>query len=73
MFAIAKNPDVLAAAAAILRATPTIALMSVWWSMPRADAKPEHAENFIATSTTTGSSSCFGVARSYINRIYLQP
>lgn len=46
VFAIANHPAVLAAAATILRATPTIALMSVWWSMPRADGKPEYAEHF---------------------------
>jgi len=46
VFAIANHADVLAMAAAILRATPTVALMSVWWSLPRADGKPEYAENF---------------------------
>ena len=46
VFAITNHPDVLSVVAATLRATPTIALMSVWWSLPRADGKPEQAENF---------------------------
>jgi hypothetical protein len=45
-FAIANHPDVLAVVAATLGAKPTIALMSAWWSLPRADGKPEHAEMF---------------------------
>jgi hypothetical protein len=45
-FAIANHPDVLAVVAAALGAKPTIALMSAWWSLPRADGKPEHAELF---------------------------
>lgn len=46
VFAIANHPDVLAVVAATLGAKPTIALMSAWWSLPRADGKPEHAEMF---------------------------
>src|SRR5260221_10091196 len=39
-FAISNHPDVLAVVAATLGAKPTIALMSAWWSLPRADGEP---------------------------------
>ena len=45
-FAISNHPNVLAVVAAVLGAKPTIALMSAWWSLPRADGAPEHAEMF---------------------------
>jgi hypothetical protein len=45
-FEIANHPTVLCLVARFLGGAPTIALLSAWWSLPRPDGQPEHAEKF---------------------------
>ena len=43
---IANHPTVLAAVEGVFECKPTIGYMTAWWSVPTADGKPRHAENF---------------------------
>jgi hypothetical protein len=43
---VANHPTILAAIEGIFGCKPTIGVMCAWWSIPTADGKPRHAENF---------------------------
>jgi hypothetical protein len=43
---IANHPTILGAVEGIFGCKPTIGYISAWWSIPTADGKPRHAENF---------------------------
>ena len=43
---VANHPTILAAIEGIFGCKPTVGVMCAWWSIPTADGKPRHAENF---------------------------
>jgi hypothetical protein len=43
---VANHPTILAAVEGIFGCKPTVGVMCAWWSIPTADGKPRHAENF---------------------------
>jgi hypothetical protein len=43
---IANHPTILSAVEGVFGCRPTVGVMCAWWSVPTADGKPRHAENF---------------------------